>query len=200
MQDYRDGRVNLEEATTTIFQEIIFIVSNYGIQTYLIPDLVSLLPLASLGASVVSCIAGTVLCFVSFKMISWITNTWRERRIKEEYEKLCKDLGVSSKAADTAIDSRYRRLALRVHPDKTGGDATLFKKLTHDFERLHQLRLRFNIQPDKAKTKKIIELLKEFLKEPMAFIRYLSGTTISSTAPTVAESPLELMEPEVHNE
>ncbi len=94
-------------------------------------------------------------------------------------------------ATDAAVNWQYRRLALCVHPDKVGGDATGFQKLTQNFERLHQLRSRYNIQPDKTQTKDIIQLLKEFLKDPKSFLRYLSQLTTSSVDPQ--EEKLDLL-------
>ena len=192
IQSYRENKVNLEEVKNVILQEITSFITNYSIQTYLVPGLVSLLPLGSLAASVVTCIAGTALTFASFKLISWVMNMRHEQLIKREYENLCKDLGVNSMNTDADVNSRYRRLALTVHPDKIGGDAVQFKKLTKDFERLHELRSRYNIQPDKSKTRDILQLLKEFLQDPMSFLQYFSKITTSSAFddPVVIESPL----------
>ena len=195
IQNYR----SLTEAINAIIQEITFIIANCGIQAYLVPELVALLPLGPLGTSIAACIAGAALSFASFKTISWMMDMSQERVIKQEYDNLCKDLEVNSTDTDAAINSRYRRLALQVHPDKVGGDAAQFKKLTKDFERLHELRSRYNIQPDRSQTRNIIQMLEEFLKDPMCFIRYLSQMVTPSSVNddddddfVVIESPLML--------
>jgi DnaJ-class molecular chaperone len=45
-------------------------------------------------------------------------------------------LGVSKDASDDEIKRAYRKLALKTHPDKNGGDDTMFKKINVAYETL----------------------------------------------------------------
>merc|ERR1711920_1183821 len=100
----------------------------------------------------------------------------------EEFSTLCEELDLSPTATDAEIDSKYRRLALKVHPDKTTDDGSKFKKLTKQFQHFHELRLRYNISPDRSITLELIEQLAQFLKDPMRFIRYFSQKNTTSTS------------------
>lgn len=52
---------------------------------------------------------------------------------KEDYYKI---LGVSNDASEDEIKRAYRKLALKTHPDKNGGDDTMFKKINLAYETL----------------------------------------------------------------
>lgn len=52
---------------------------------------------------------------------------------KEDYYEI---LGVSKEATEDEIKRAYRKLALKTHPDKNGGDDTMFKKINLAYETL----------------------------------------------------------------
>lgn len=52
---------------------------------------------------------------------------------QEDYYEL---LGISKDASDDEIKRAYRKLALKTHPDKNGGDDTMFKKINLAYETL----------------------------------------------------------------
>ena len=52
---------------------------------------------------------------------------------KEDYYEI---LGLSSDASDDDIKRAYRKLALKTHPDKNGGDDAMFKKINLAYETL----------------------------------------------------------------
>lgn len=170
IQDHREDRVNISELIAAIIQKITSAATIYGIHAF-VPEIIKYLLPDSLGASVVTCITVAAAIFSISKISSWIMNRWREGYNEKEFLKLCQLLDLSPNATDAEIDSKYRRLALKVHPDKTRDDGTAFKKLTKEVQRFHELRLRYNFSQDKIETQKIIQQLKEFFKDPRAFFR-----------------------------
>ena len=48
-------------------------------------------------------------------------------------------LGLKRGASDDALKSAYRKLALKHHPDKPGGDAEVFKSITVAYEYVIQI-------------------------------------------------------------
>ena len=62
-------------------------------------------------------------------------------------------LGVSRNATDAELKAAYRKLALKHHPDKPGGDAEMFRKVTEAYENLmrnrgHNVHTLFDVWAD----------------------------------------------------
>ena len=46
------------------------------------------------------------------------------------------DLGLNEKASNDEIKSSFRKLSLKYHPDKNGGNDTMFKKINEAYQTL----------------------------------------------------------------
>ncbi|CAF1587756.1 unnamed protein product [Adineta ricciae] len=180
IQDYREERVNRSELFIAILQEILIGTIIHILQEF-VPEILKFLPFNSLVLSVLTCITVAAIIFGISKMPSWMKNKWRDRQNEKEFRNLCQLLNLTRTATNAEINSQYRRLALAVHPDKINDDGTKFKKLTKDVQRFHELRLLYDISQDKTETQTIIERLKEILKDSMAFFRYFTQISTTST-------------------
>lgn len=60
----------------------------------------------------------------------------------EDYYKI---LGIQSNSTNSDIKKAYRKLSLKHHPDKNGGDEVLFKKINEAYQILGNVEKKKNI-------------------------------------------------------
>lgn len=92
-------------------------------------------------------------------------------------------LGVSRTASDDEIKRAYRRLALQYHPDKNGGDDTMFKRISEAYQILSDPAKRAEYDGTQTKTNDV------FMKLFNIFLRSFTSQTGSRGAEEKAAPP-----------
>lgn len=86
-------------------------------------------------------------------------------------------LGVPRNASDDEIKRAYRRLALQYHPDKNGGDDTMFKRISEAYQILSDSTKRAEYDGQQTKTNDL------FIKLFNIFLKSFTSSQQAQTAP-----------------
>lgn len=92
-------------------------------------------------------------------------------------------LGVSRNASDEEIKRAYRRLALQYHPDKNGGDDTMFKRISEAYQILSDPAKRAEYDGKQTQTNDV------FVKLFNIFLRSFTSHTSQKPAAEPAPQP-----------